>query len=341
MNFLIIPRSDQIPDKGIRTVYLKIDFWNDFSFVTMFYLSLHDDKGQVHDIGNVKIGFRGQDTSKSTYKMFGNSFESLPEDYFSLGTDVDYYHRLAKLPKNFQDDLLGSLNDMVFEPAHMNVAQGENVFRTSLLRDVSLSVIKGQYTRVLGGQAPLTDFKFSYCRPDEEKMAGIELDFSVKAGSKPSTNIHALIGRNGVGKTTVLNGMIEAITNIGSSAGQFCDKEGWQSSPIAKDYFSSLVSVSFSAFDPFNPPCEQPDPSKGACYFYIGLRKTDGDDLHTLKDLPDLRIEFINSLKSCLSQQSRRTRWKRAIKALESDENFAEMQLLRLVQYADEELEAK
>ncbi|MCK5347102.1 MAG: ATP-binding protein, partial [Candidatus Heimdallarchaeota archaeon] len=330
-----------MPDQGIRTVYLKIDHWNDFSFVTMFYLSLHDDQGQLHDIGNIKIGFRGQDTSKSTYEMLGNDFEFLPEGYFSLGTDVDYYRQLADVPKNFREDLLGSLNDMVFEPSHMNVAQGENVFRTSLLRDVSLSVIKGQFTRVLGGHLPLTDFKISYRRPDEERMAGIELDFSVKAGSKPSTNIHALIGRNGVGKTTLLNGMIEAITNIGKSSGQFFDIEGWQRPPIAEDYFSSLVSVSFSAFDPFKPPSEQPDPSKGACYFYIGLKNTDGDDRHTLKGLPDLRIEFVDALKSCFSQRGRRNRWESAICALESDENFAEMQLLRLVQYTGVELEEK
>lgn len=77
MNFQVILRNGRIPSKGIRTGYLKIDRWNDFAFVTMFYLSLYDDKGQFHDIGNVKIGFRGQDTSKSTYEMLGSSFERL------------------------------------------------------------------------------------------------------------------------------------------------------------------------------------------------------------------------------------------------------------------------
>ena len=55
---------------------------------------------------------------------------------------------------------------------------------------------------------------------------------------------------------------------------KFVDTEGWQESEIADDYFSSLVSVSFSAFDPFTPPQEQPDPAKGTCYFYIGLKDT-------------------------------------------------------------------
>lgn len=339
MNFQLISRSGRVSDHGVRTAYLRIDHWNDYSFVTLFHLSLHDDKGKLYDIGSVKIGFKGQDTSNSTYEMLGKGFESLPEGYFSLGMDTDYYRHLADMPKDFREDLLSSLNDMVFEPSHIDVAKDEDVFRTSLLRHGSLSVIKGQYTRVLGGRPPLTDFEFSYRRPADDMMAGVELAFSVKESSKPSTNIHALIGRNGVGKTTLLNGMIEALTNIGKSAGQFLEIGGWlEESPISEDYFSSIVSVSFSAFDPFNRPSEQPDPSKGACYFYIGLKKTDGEDCHALKGLPDLRLEFVDSLKSCLSQQGRRRRWKRAILALESDENFAEMQLLRLVKFTGEEL---
>ena len=341
MNFLLISKSGFVPDNGIHTVYLKIDHWNDYSFVTMFYMSLHDDKGELHDIGNVKIGFKGQDTSKSTYEMLGNNFESLPEGYFSLGMDVDYYRKLSDMSKDFREDLLGSLNDMVFKPYYLDLAQDEAVFSNSLLRNVSLSVIKGQYTRVLSGHPPLTDFKFSYRRPDEEKMAGIDLYFHVQAGSKPSTNIHTLIGRNGVGKTTLLNGMIEALTNIGKSAGQFFENGSWQESPIAADYFSSIVSVSFSAFDPFNPPSEQPDPSKGACYFYIGLKNTEGKDSHALKELPELRLEFVESLKSCLSQPGRKHRWESAIYSLESDENFAEMQLPRLAGFSGEELEEK
>lgn len=341
MNFFLISRNHWVTDKVVRTAYLKIDHWNDYSFVTMFHLSLHDDKGELHDIGNVKIGFKGQDTDQPTYEMLGNGFESLPEGYFSLGMDKEYYHQLADMPKDFREDLLGSLNDMVFEPSYIEVAQGERVFRDSLLRDVSLSVIKGQYSRVLAGRPPLTNFEFSYRHPGEDRMAAIGLDFTVKSGSKPSTNIHAIIGRNGVGKTTLLNGMIKAITNIGKSTGQFFDTEGRQESTISEDYFSSLVSVSFSAFDPFDPPREQPDPSKGACYFYIGLKKNDDDDRHSLKNLEDLRSEFADSLKSCLSQPGRRGRWESAICALESDENFAEMQLLKLTQYTGVELKKK
>ncbi|EJM7152612.1 MULTISPECIES: AAA family ATPase [Vibrio] len=337
MKIVILSRNQRIPSSGVNTAYLIVDHWNDFSFVTMFYLSLYDQKGELHEIGNVKIGFQGQSIEKSTYSTLGGVFDFLPEGYFSVGQDVDYYQKISNLSEPVKVSLLKALKDIAHAPALIEIAQDEDVFRTSLLRDVSLSVIKGQFTRVLEGKKPLTNFEFKFVRPDQAKMSGIELTFKVKVEDKPSSNIHAIIGRNGVGKTTLLNGMIEAVTGKGQPGVMFYDIEGWREAPISKDYFSSLVSVSFSAFDPFSPPTEQPDPSKGTCYFYIGLKK--GDD--SLKGLNDIHEDFLQALKSCLSQTPKRDRWLKAIDTLESDENFAGMGLKELVEYSGEVLTSK
>lgn len=337
MNFIVLPKGTKTPQSGLNTAYLTIDHWNDFSFVTMFYLELHDEKGVLHDLGNVKIGFKGQTTEQSTYTLLGNSFQKLSDGYFSVGQDVDYYRKISSLVEPLRNNLLTALKDIVLSSRLIEVAQEEEVFRTALLRDVSLSVIKGQFPRVLAGQPPLTNFEFKFSRPESDNMSGIELKFKVEIESKPSTNIHAVIGRNGVGKTTLLNGMIEAITTKGHSTAKFYDVEGWQESPISNDYFSSLVSVSFSAFDPFEPPIEQPDPSQGTCYFYIGLKK-EGD---ALKGLNDIHQEFLQALKSCFNQMPKRDRWLRAIETLESDENFESMGLKGLSQFSGEDLASK
>ncbi|HDR1182848.1 TPA: hypothetical protein QB145_002060, partial [Pasteurella multocida] len=91
--------------------------------------------------------------------------------------------------------------------------QNEPVFYTSLMRHVSEPTIKEQFRRVLEGKSPLTDFTFSFIRNRQDSMGKITLEFEVKANSVPSTNIHAIIGRNGVGKTTLLNGMIKSFIN--------------------------------------------------------------------------------------------------------------------------------
>ncbi len=328
VKFKIIPREKRIPDKGVNQAYLKIDRWNDFSFVTMFYLSVYDHEGNLHNIGNVKIGFKGQDTSISTYEKLESEFIELNDDFFSVGESLDFYKVISKLPENLREELLCSLNDIVFNPGLIDDIQEEDVFRTSLLRDNSLTSIKGQFNRVLYGKAELTNFNFAFERPRCEAMASIRLDFDVIESSTPSTNIHALIGRNGCGKTTILNGMIQAVTNPDNTIGKFIDTGYRLEREIESDYFSSLISVSFSAFDPFDPPEEQPDPSKGACYFYVGLKNREKKD--SLRTIPELRADFVRHLVDCFRKKDKLVLWREAIRKLGTDENFESVGLIDL-----------
>jgi predicted ATP-dependent endonuclease of OLD family len=153
-------------------------------------------------------------------------------------------------------------------------------------------------------------------------------------GSYPSSNIHVLIGRNGVGKTTILNNMVKSVIDKNAETSEvgmmLCKPNRWREIPLAEDYFSSISSVSFSAFDPFVPPQNRPDRSLGTCYFYIGLKKNDDEETNELKNIELLRSDFVNSLAICFGLESKKQRWLRAIKTLESDENFAEMRLTRL-----------
>jgi ABC-type uncharacterized transport system ATPase subunit len=96
------------------------------------------------------------------------------------------------------------MRDVVADEVILASVQGEAVFIDSLLRTVSLSVIHGQFKRVLVGEVALSDFHFLYRQEENQRHAGIKLNFKVTAASKPSTNVHVLIGRNGVGKTTLL-----------------------------------------------------------------------------------------------------------------------------------------
>ncbi|OEU67634.1 MAG: hypothetical protein BBJ57_10750 [Desulfobacterales bacterium PC51MH44] len=328
MEFRVLSKNTWVPGSGKDTVYLKIDHWNDYSFVTMFHLSLHDEDGQLHDIGEIKIGFKGQTIEKGTYDKLPDRFESVGDEFFSIGQGVEFYRNIATLPNHLGKQILLALRDIVVKPDLIEDIKEEEVFSTSLLRSVSLSVVKGQYARVLEGKAKLTDFKFKFVRSESEHLGSIDLSFDVKVGFTPSTNIHAVIGRNGVGKTTLLNGMIEAITDRQGSNAMFVDTEGWQEIEISDDYFSSLVSVSFSAFDPFTPPQEQPDPAKGTCYFYIGLKDPKNGKLH--RTISDLQDDCIRALISCFYEPNKTERWLNAIDKLGSDENFASMRIEQL-----------
>ena len=328
MEFRVLSKNRWVPESGKDTAYLKVDLWNDYSFVTMFHLSLHDGEGCLHDIGEIKIGFKGQTTETSTYTELPDRFSDLEDKFFSLGQGVDFYKKMAGLPNSTGKMVLSSLRDVVAKPAIMESIKDEDVFGTSLLRNTSLSIVKGQYARLLEGLAELTDFKFKFLRPEMQKFGGVELDFEVKVDSIPRSNIHAIIGRNGVGKTTILNGMIDAITDKENSKAKFIDTEHWKETEISSDYFSSLVSVSFSAFDPFTPPKEQSDPAKGTCYFYIGLKDANNGELH--RTISNLQHDCIKALVNCFQEKSKTRRWLDAIEKLGSDENFFLMRLEKL-----------
>lgn len=324
MEFKLLVKDQFFPKAGKSTVYLKADDWDDFSYTTSFMLALHDEFGLFHEVGELKIGFAGQLPKQNTVEYIDADFSRLPDWFFSVGLDVSYYSKLATFSSSMRSIIMKALNDVAFDFDLLKQYQNEPVFAKSLLRSVSLSVIQGQYRRVLNGDIPLTPYDFSYNFQPNEQPTTYSLDFNVKEGSSPSTNIHAIIGRNGVGKTTLLNGMIQSITNPESEQG-FVDCDG---KPISRDYFSSLVSISFSAFDAYTPPTEQSDPIKGTCYFYIGLQAR--QEKQRLKDRSQLDNELVEAFLLCTAEREKKKRLFDAIRTLESDENFYQLNLSEL-----------
>jgi len=309
--------------------------WDDYSFRTSFYVYYFDPSGVKLDVGTVKIGFQGQQHGR-TKDFIERDFQALSPGWFSLGQDVEYYKRINEiLSSDEKVAYYNAMADAVFNLDVFESAKDNKVFKDSLMRGVSLSSIHGQFKRVVDGLAELTDYKFRYSDPGDERHAEVSLEFNVEPTSKPPTNIHVLIGRNGVGKTTLLNNMIDAAVNGRNDSNRKFHTYNHRSyqAPLSSDYFSSLISVSFSAFDPFIPPADRSDRSLGIGYFYIGMKQTRNNTVEMPpKSEHDLAKDFIESFSSCLSQPNKIKRWRNAIDILESDANFAEMDLGRLLE---------
>ncbi|MWK60176.1 hypothetical protein GO594_29740, partial [Pseudomonas otitidis] len=342
MNIIFHKQSGGVTGPKKTAAYLRVNNWDDYGFKTLFFLTVYDELGVEHEIGNVKIGYVNQQHGW-TEESLSPSFEFLPEGYFSLGQDVGYYASLQKnLTAELFEKILASLCDVAYDQKILSIAKEEKVFKDSLTRGVSVAAISNQYRRVIAGGAVLTPFDFSYKRAATSTIGGADLSFKVIPGSKPPTNMHVLIGRNGVGKTTLLNGMIRSIVQgVGaeSGGGVFIDNDPWDGGgPITSDYFSSVVSVSFSAFDPFIPPRDRINKAEGTCYYYVGLKdslsiKADGS--YSLKTMVELSREFVKSLENCFSLERKRSQWVTAIKRLESDLNFQSMDLPALAAGTD------
>ncbi|CAG4926504.1 hypothetical protein R54767_05296 [Paraburkholderia gardini] len=126
----------------------------------------------------------------------------------------------------------------------------------------------------------LTEYRFFYTAPFGDSIGPMQLNFEVVPNSLPPTNIHILIGRNGVGKTTLLNFITASIVerrahqDVGSF--EVLEHEYLPRTAMPENYFSSVTSVAFSAFDSFTPP---PDRARhrgglgGRCVAFFDQRR--------------------------------------------------------------------
>lgn len=160
-------------------------------------------------------------------------------------------------------------------------------------------------------------------------MATLSLSFDVVPESEPPTNIHVLIGRNGVGKTHLLNLMTRALAEEGAAPEQVGAFTERSASVESADLFANVISVTFSAFDLFEPIRKlQNTASSSIQYSYVGLKRSLTSDADTSIPKPpktphDLAGEFAASVSLCL-QGARSARWRSALRVLEADPIFSD-----------------
>ena len=174
----------------------------------MYTLVVYDEDGERHQIGSVKIGqFEMEEGQRRA--AIPKNFDALDDRFFSLGQDDSYYEALNALGPEQRDLILRALKDVAFDTELFRRAIDEKVTGVSLLRAVTPASVQGQFYRMARGGARLSSYKFSYTasKPPRSRINPVRLDFAVQPESQPPTNIHVLIGRNGVGKTRLLNGM--------------------------------------------------------------------------------------------------------------------------------------
>lgn len=201
----------------------------------------------------------------------------------------------------------------------------------SLLRSVTRSTVEGQFRRMAHGDARVTSYDFTYSPPKRmgDGAPPFTLDFSVDPESPIPTNVHVLIGRNGVGKTRLLSLMTKALVANDASARQ-SGKFEFTKIRNRGGTFANVVAVAFSAFDEGDLLSDR-DPGRDSIGFsYIGLRDSTGESTKP-KSLSMLAREFVESLKVCRIG-ARRKRWEGVISTLQSDPVFQAAQLTAMIE---------
>lgn len=301
MQFAMLEHSSLMPDRP--GAYLISDGWNDGGFITTFELHV-----RLADTREVRIGYlrichvsMRADGPRRTADLLPHEFTALDHGFFSLAHEDDYYERLRELPvAGMGREILSALNDVALGPGVDSTTRELDVYRKSLLRGrTEQQLLKANYIAT-GLRARVVPFVWQYTPAQDGLLPPHRFEFEAKPGSKPPTNLHALIGRNGVGKSTLLHRLAEAATQ-----GRIRVES---QSAYEDNNFTGCVVVSFS---PFDRPYSLTDPA-GISFHYIGLRHAEEQ---RLKTEDEWRREFIDSFATARIG-SRGGRWRNAIETL-------------------------
>ncbi|MCZ0708989.1 AAA family ATPase [Microbacterium paraoxydans] len=329
LRFQVVPVG-QWPGSRPNQFTLVRDGWDDFTFKTSFRLYYRDTDATT-EIGTLKIAHYGMGEGKATTQLDG-TFPALSPEYFSLGQDREYYLNLAKLPGTLGEDVLHAMNDIALDLERFDQAIREPVVSTSLLREIDQTVVRSQFHWLARGFPARTDYRFDYTPPRWNGHQPQTLVFDVRVDSTPPTNVHVLIGSNGVGKSTLMRNFAASLRSdsVPDQVGSFTsrrDDEGM----VRRVPFDNVVTIAFSAFDTFPGHLSDPDGQTGDIpHHVIGLRGSTSSDERDAS----LTEQFAESLSAC-QREPRRGRWLSALSILvEADPVLRSERLETLVQKA-------
>jgi AAA domain, putative AbiEii toxin, Type IV TA system len=343
--FRLVDRADAASNGN--EVLLVTDRWNDwYTWITQFYAIVVASDGTRTDIGQVKIARIGM-TKQTAQTQLPPTFAALNMDWFSMGQSENYYETLNTLGPQYRNWFLSALQDCARDLALLDRHADEEVLSQSLLRDIDSDRVRNRFHRLALGDAALTGFAFQFEFPVDPRAVDEPptITFRVTPSSHPPSNIHVVIGRNGVGKSRCFDFLARAFLGRdaprGGSPGTLSPL-GISPSFLGRNHgFAGLVAVSFSPFDKYGPLVSNPD-GLDVRYAYVGLiresaeARENGQDPNadaaplTIKAQPDLFKDFRNGIVACRIG-ARRDRWAHALERLEADPLFKEAGISEIV----------
>ncbi|MDU7364109.1 AAA family ATPase [Clostridium sp.] len=328
------------------TVYLIYDNWDDYGYCTTFraYYKSNTDN-DVKKIGQVKIGCKSLSSKVEANKSINGFasyaikelisteiFEKLENEFFSLGQDISYYKNVNDIFGDKNTDYYDSLKDLGYNYEYFNelYEKKESSLINSLMRNLYAANIE-QFNRISKGEAELTKYSFAF------KYRNEQIDIEVNPHSLPPSNIHILIGRNGVGKTWLLHNILLNLLDNGNNCNvEFEKSQKYNKSDeffidCPKNSFAGVVGVSFSIFDDALSleikDSASLDKKKvddfRKIYRYIGLiNKNEKDGKTKIKSVEDLANEFLESLANIKKRKNKIDTYLDTCKNLNNDPMF-------------------
>lgn len=349
------------------TLYLKYIHYDDYGYCTSYraYVKSTSNYYTLTDLGMIKIGCMSLNekvepgTSQNGFNSYSiktllhGSFSQLGDEFFSLGQSVEFYQSINKCFGESSIELYSKIRDLAYDFNRFKelYKQRESCLYNSLMRDLHYANIE-QFHRVTMGDAPLTRYSFGFNYSDNN------ISFNVDPDSLPPSNIHVLIGRNGVGKTWLLYHMVcrilEAmdieIHKSASAKYKLNDDFILNNSRIR---FAGVIGMSFSVFDDGLSSIKSNFPTLdlqeklrmegefSKIYKYIGLVYSQDDTTEnesnkirnvTIKSIDMLADEFLEILIKISSDHYKKGLYLEMCKYLELDTMFNDNGFIKILE---------
>lgn len=255
--------------------------WDDYSRKTRYKLFYWQDEDSKRDIGVVKIMKREQNIS---YGHLPEEFVNLDSEWCSLGQSLGYYKNIKYYLGNSYLGALSALRDAACFSQICDEFINDPIFKISLLRerDADTALQFAQYT--LAGYDYKADREFVYRTSlpyAPNNTVSVRFNFGQVYDRDNLNRIIAIIGNNGVGKTTLLSKLVESL--VSRKVNDFNPQM-----PV----FSKVISASYSIFDKFYNI-----KNTSYNYLYCGLRASE-NTLLSKEQLAERRRESSLLIKS-------------------------------------------
>lgn len=324
MNIHVYDRTVDKPPVAFPSIVLIKDNWDDYGFKTSFQAQLHLSTTDVIDLGMVKVLRYEYPEEPYTTRLQARS-DGLSAELCSLGNSVDYYEKLNEVDRHTRDLYLRCMNDVVFDRAIRERFEDRPGFEVSLLRSPSAAAALENASILMAPENKgHQEVLLTYVTPD-----GASLPLKFNSNIPLPGRINAIIGYNGVGKTTVLAGIAQIAastlrhrkdTKVANLYGRF---DG------SFQRFATTIAVSYSAFDTFEvppndnrPEREEIEEDEKVGYHYCGLRlHKEGSLSKELKSEND-RLKELQDALSLITTTTRKWALDEALEPLLSEPSF-------------------
>lgn len=213
--------------------------WDDNDYHNWYCLHYFDQDGNWHKIGELHLMHKEEES----YNRIPDTFNSLGEEFCSLGNEVSYYDGLRNvLGQELAEDVLYALQDSAVNLNVYNRYKEDTQFRLSLNREsIETEKCLREARFRINGRKMNDAFSFMYAYHPPYNTAS-ETNWLVKLvpDNRPFKKCVGVIGENGVGKTQMLREFIEDLLSRKT--------DNFRS---ALPVYSCIIAVFSTPFDPF------------------------------------------------------------------------------------------